>query len=321
MPLKCKQEYRRVAASAALALSFLLSGATPGFPQDHAKPATDKWRPKDGPYASPGKDFDSQCGEYGDIVIEFARKLVNGNEWGCEINKLTDTGPDAIKLNMTCYDLNLAEALKRPDRAEDRTFKEVMLLKRINDKAMSVRKTLNGKFKDPSWQANYCPDVAQRMYTEAETSRRTAAEYKIPGQLLNPQQWRPRDGVYASTGADFNDRCTKSGDVIIGLTEGSVASGQGDCKVVGLMNVGVASVSMDMACSQTSGKTTTESKKKEGGATPEAEGPETIRMSKIDDNSFFLQKTQNRNFKDAGGPVAYCPEEVQRIYAAEKTKS
>jgi len=102
-------------------------------------------------------------------------------------------------------------------------------------------KTLNGKFEGPAWQADYCPDEAQRRYTEATARDRAEVAYKIPEQLLSRQQWRPRDGGYATPGADFNDRCTKSGDVIACLTEGSIVSGQGDCKVVGLMNTGVAS--------------------------------------------------------------------------------
>ena len=246
------------------------------------------------------------------------REIGKWNEWSCEINQLTDTAPGAITLNMTCHDYNLGLSINpRDPNVYERTYKEVMLLKRMNDKAISVRKTLNGKFEGPSWQADYCPDEAQRMFAEA----RAAAQYKIPEQLLNPQQWRPRDGVYASTGADFNNRCTKSGDVIIGLTTGSVMSGsQGNCKVVGLMNTGVTSVSMDMTCSQTSGKKIANSKKKSSGMSPEKGGTETMRMTKIDDNTFFLQNTQNRGFKDAGGPVAYCPEEVQRIHAANKAK-
>jgi hypothetical protein len=218
---------------------------------------------------------------------------------------------------MTCSDYNLAESLKLP---EDRKFREVLLLERINDKSMSVRKTLNGKFKDPGWQANYCPAEAQRMYIEAATSRRAAGEYKVPKQLLNPQQWRPRDGVYASLGADFKDRCAKSGDVIVGLADGSVVSGQGECKAVGLMNTGTASISMDMTCNQTSGQPATVSEKKKDDASPEAKNTEIVRMSKIDDSTFFLQKTQNREFKDAGGPVAYCSEDAQQTYPARKAK-
>lgn len=293
----------------------------PGFAQDSTKPAAEKWRPKDGLYASPDKDFESQCGEYGDVIVELAEKSISGNEWSCKITKLTDTAPDAIKLDMTCYDYNLAESLNSRDpNYEDRKFKETMLLKKIDEKTVFVRKTLNGEFKDSRWQAAYCPEEMQRSYSEAKAKNKAEAEYKVPEQLSRPEQWRPRDGVYASLGGDFNDRCTKSGDVIIGLTKGSVLSGQAECKVVSMMNTGLAAVSMNMACDQTSGKQTTTSKKKNGQTTPGVLDTETIRLSKVDDNTFFFQKTKNRQFKDAGGPVSYCPEEVQRSYAAQKAK-
>lgn len=45
---------------------------------------------------------------------------------------------------------------------------------------------------------------------------------------------------------------------------------------------------------------------------------DVIRMSRIDDNTFHMQKTVDKNFKDDGGPVAYCPEDAQRAYAARK---
>jgi hypothetical protein len=323
--LNCKQRSCRFVAGLAFAISCLLGGATAScFAQESAKGAPDRWRPKDGLYASPGKDFDSWCGEYGDLNIQLSEKSISGHEWGCEINRLSETAADAIKLDMTCHDLNLAERLRRPDRdPEYRSFKEVMFLKRINDKTLSVRKTLNGKFKGPSWRADYCPDVAQQMYLDVQRRAEDDARYKIPEQLLNPKQWRPKDGIYATPGADFNDRCTKSGDVVVGLTEGAISSGKAECKVVGLMSTGQTAVSL--TCSPEAGKQASSSKKKGGDAnarkdsgTPSAD---IIRMGRIDDNTFHMQKTADGKFRDDGGPVAYCPEEAQRAYAANKAKN
>jgi hypothetical protein len=298
-----------------------LSSTALAFAQGSTNPSKEKWRPADGYYESPGKEFDFNCRkEYGVFTIELAEESVSGFEWSCAINKITDTAPGTIKLNMTCYDLNMPDS-EGGLNAQDRPFKEIMLLKRTNEKSMSVRKTLNGKFKGPAWQADLCPEDVQRQYAEEKKQREEASKYKVPEQLSNAEQWRPRDGVYANPGADFNNRCTKSGDVIIGLTDGSVSTGQTDCKAVGMTITGKASFSMGMACSQASGKQTTTPKKKNGETTsPETRDTETIRMTKIDDNTFFLQKTQNREFKDAGGPVSYCPEEVQRTYVAQKAK-
>jgi hypothetical protein len=323
--LNCKQRSYRFVAGLAFATSCLLGGGTAScFAQEGAKGVPEKWRPKDGLYASPSKDFESWCGEYGDLNIELSEKSISGHEWGCDINRLSQTAADAIKLDMTCYDLNLAESLRRPDRdPEDRKFKEAIYLKRINDKTLSVRKTLNGKFKGPSWQADYCPDDAQRTYSENKKRAEEDARYKLPDQLLNPKQWRPKDGIYASPGADFNERCTKSGDVVVGLSEGSISSGKAECKVVGLMSTGLTAVSLTCSPAE-AGKQASSSKKKGGDANarrdPETSSTDIIRMSRIDDDTFHMQKTVNQKFKDDGGPVTYCPEEAQRAYAARVTK-
>jgi hypothetical protein len=312
-PQRCSQATAHVAVALAL-LSFTASA----FAQGSANPSTEKWRPVDGFYESPGKNLDSACRKYGVLTIELAENSVSGFEWDCAIDKITYTAPGTIKLNMTCHDINMP-ASAGPDSSE-RLFKEVMLLKRINEKSMSVSKTINGKFKGPAWQVAFCPAGVQQAYAAAKVEREEARKYKVPEQLTKPELWRPRDGVYASPGADFNDRCTKSGDVVIGLTDGSVSSGQMECKAAEITITGIASFSIGMTCNRAPGMQPTTLKKKNGEATPEGQATEIIRLRKIDDNTLFLQKTQHNEFKDDGGPVAYCPEEVQRTYAARKEK-
>ena len=48
------------------------------------------------------------------------------------------------------------------------------------------------------------------MPDPAEEAERKAVKDQIDGAA-----WRPGDGVYAVPGADFDDRCTKSGDAVI----------------------------------------------------------------------------------------------------------
>jgi hypothetical protein len=164
--------YRRFAQSI-FAFAYVLSTITPTLAQDNAKPTTGKWRPMEGTYASPGKGFVEACGEFGDLIVQLRDKEISGHEWGCKVRKLTDTGPDAIRINMTCGDLNLAENLKPP---EGKKFSEVILLKKIDDKSMLVRKTLDGKFKDPEWKAVYCPKESQQMYRDATAKSKAEAE-------------------------------------------------------------------------------------------------------------------------------------------------
>jgi hypothetical protein len=193
--LNCKQRDYCPVAGLAFVIACLLGAAAPAFAQESAKGSTEKWRPKDGLYAEPGADFNERCMNSTEFSIELSEKSISGKEWSCAINKMVNTASGAIQLNMTCNDLNLAAHIKASD---DKEFKEVMLLKRINEQSISVRKTLNGKFEGPNWQADYCPEDIQRMHIEEKIKPEEEAKYKVPEQLLNPKQWRPRDGIYAS---------------------------------------------------------------------------------------------------------------------------
>lgn len=323
MFLNCRLRGYRFIAALVLSVTCMFAGATPCLSQESEKGATERWRPKDGLYASPDKDLEMQCGEFGELAISLSEKSVSRNEWSCRINRLTDATPSSVKIDMTCYDYNLALSLDgRDPNAYERKFKEILLLKRVNDTSISVRKTLNGQFKGPSWQADYCPADVQRRHIEQAKRAVEEAKYKIPEQLSRPNQWRPKDGIYASTGPDFIDRCAKSGDVAIGLIDGSISSGKAQCKVIEVMNTGQAAMSLNMTCSQSPAKQAPSPAKKspETGVRrePGTSSLDVIRMTRIDDNTFHMQKTVDRKFRDDGGPVAYCPDEAQRAYAARK---
>jgi len=195
----------------------------------HRQPATEKWRPKEGTYAEPGVNFGLRCGEFGDFIIELNEKSISGNEWSCKITKLTETAPGAIRLDMTCYDYNLAEFIKDPN--PEKEFREIMLLRKIDGKSVFVRKTQNGKFKGPDWRASYCPEEAQRMHTEAEATNKAEAERKAAEEKLRLNPWRPRDGIYATPGTNFEDRCLKASDATIEFSERSISSGTDKCSV------------------------------------------------------------------------------------------
>jgi hypothetical protein len=104
-----------------------------------------------------------------------AENAINGYERNCKITRLTDTAAGGIRLDMTCDDCNLAGFLKEP---EDKIFNEVVLLKKIDLEKIIVRKTVNGKFKDPEFRASYCPANAQRAYLESKAQSKAEAEQK-----------------------------------------------------------------------------------------------------------------------------------------------
>lgn len=94
---------------------------------------------------------------------------------------------------MTCNDYNLAENIKDPN--PERTFKEIMLLQRIDATSMQVRKTLNGDFKGAAWRASYCPAEQQGLYQENSARDRVEAARKAAEKNLRLNPWRPRDGI------------------------------------------------------------------------------------------------------------------------------
>ena len=161
---------------AGLVLLSHLLGSIPGYSQDSASPA-EKWRPKDGTYAAPDQHFDAQCGEFGDIAIELAEGAVTRSEQNCKIRKLLDTAPFELRLDLICDDYNLAESIGDPN-PHTRKFKEIVTLKKVDDKTIAVRKTLNGKFTSSAWQASYCPEEKQRWFYDARQRAKAEAAQK-----------------------------------------------------------------------------------------------------------------------------------------------
>lgn len=141
-----------------LAALLLSCVGLPTHAQEGPRSAPDKWRPKDGTYATPGPNFDARCVEYGDTQIDWNDNFISGGEEGCKITKLTDTAPGSIRLDVAC---------ESADR-EGRPYKEIILLKKIDEKAIFVRETQDGKFKRPGGSMAYCPDSAQRLYNDSK---------------------------------------------------------------------------------------------------------------------------------------------------------
>jgi hypothetical protein len=293
-------------AQSALLLAYAFVAIGPTLAQDAAQPATAKWRPKEGTYASPGKGFAEACGEFGDLNVELREKSVSGHEWGCKVGKLTDTGPGAIRLDMTCSDLNLTEFLKRPEEAE---FKEVLLLKKIDDKSMSARKTLDGKFKDPEWKAVYCPKEAQQMYRDTTAKNQAKIEQETAAAKT---AWQPRDGVYASAGADFDDRCLKSGDAVVRLAQSALSIGGASCYVAHVSVESPNSVTLNVNCGQ--GVVTS------NGSILGSASVESVTLSKTDGQSVLFHRSQNGQALWSDQQLRYCPEAAQLDFTESKVK-
>jgi len=148
---------KRFTSLSMLATLLLSCAGLPIHAQESPKSAPGKWRPKDGAYARPGPGFDARCGEYGDMQIDWSDNFTSGGEEGCKISKLSDTAPGSIRLDVVC---------ESADR-EGHPYKEIILLKKVDEKTIFVRETQDGKFKRPGGSMAYCPDSAQRMYRES----------------------------------------------------------------------------------------------------------------------------------------------------------
>lgn len=104
----------RRGASFVTAVVLLMSATDLSAVGQEAPPkAADKWRPKAGAYAEPGKNFQSNCDEGNDMTIDLGEKSVSGSEWGCKVKSIVDLAPGPLKVGMICSDYNPAQNLNR----------------------------------------------------------------------------------------------------------------------------------------------------------------------------------------------------------------
>jgi hypothetical protein len=157
--LNCRKNYC-ISACVGFALTCLLNALVPAFAQERSSAPTGKWRPKDGLYAEPGANFNDRCRDRTEVFVELANKSIGGSEYDCKIRKLTDTGPDAVRLEAACADVN------RQTPSPETPVREIILLKKIDEGTIFYRGTTNGKFKEAGGKFSYCPEDTQRMYSE-----------------------------------------------------------------------------------------------------------------------------------------------------------
>ena len=159
----------RIVAWSALAVGYLIGAPAPALAEDSTKSTSEKWRPKDGIYANTGKDFAERCNNLGDFSVELGEKHVTGDEWSCEVKRLTDTGPNAVRLDLSCSDENLEASIPKPSAdSGEMQFKETMTFRKIDEKSLFIRKSQSGKINFPESRVAYCPPRAQQAYTESK---------------------------------------------------------------------------------------------------------------------------------------------------------
>jgi hypothetical protein len=297
----------------------LVTSSLPVLAQAPASPTFDQWRPKDGVYAVPGKEFQSSCDERYDMTIGLRGKSVGGYEWTCEVKTLTDLSPGSLKLEMICDDYNLAQHLDpRDPNWETRKFKEVMVIKRIDDATISVQKSLNGKLKGAPWREAYCPAETQRAYEEAGREAKEQAKQKADEQAKQDRALKaahPRDGVYAAAGSDFEDRCAKFNDTIVAFSGKSITTASNICQIHNTRVQFPDTIRIDAACTLQAAS---------GPETVSVQDPNTIQdrenlmFKKVDDKTVILWIINNGHFTGDGRTLTYCSNKVQHTYAGQR---
>ncbi|WP_157095793.1 hypothetical protein [Bradyrhizobium sp. AT1] len=282
------------------------------YAQEAARNAFDKWRPKAGVYAEPGKTFRASCDEGGGLTINLREKSVSGYEWGCGVKKITDLGPDSLKVEMVCNDYNLAQNVNPRDPDwENRKFNEVMFVKKIDDVTISVQKSLNGKLKDAPWREAYCPLKTQRALAEATLRAKADAKQKTDlEQALKDAH--PRDGVYAAAGPNFEERCAKFNDTIVTFSEKSITTASNICKIEQTRVQLPDTVRIGADCALQAAPDPNAVSVQNVDTTLDHEN---LMFKKIDDKTVVLWIIKDGHFTGDGRKLSYCSDQVQRAYA------
>ncbi|WP_257196419.1 MULTISPECIES: hypothetical protein [unclassified Bradyrhizobium] len=308
----------RCAPLLALVVFLTLDTNVSALAQEAIGTAIDRWRPKDGVYAEPGKNFQSSCDERNNMTINLRGKSVYGYEWGCKVKTITDLSPGSVQLDMICNDYNLAQNLNpRDPNWENRQFKEIMFVKRLDEATISVQKSLNGRFKDPPWREAYCPLKTQRALAEATLAAKSEAKQKAK-QERALKAAHPRDGVYAVAGFDFDERCTKFNDTVVTFSGKSIATASNICQIRNTQVQLPDTVRIDADCTLQSAP---------GPDAVRVQDPDTIQdrknlmFKKIDDKTVILWIIKDGHFTGDGRKLSYCSDQVQRAYAGPRRTS
>ncbi len=280
-----------------IACFALLSTLTAAAAEGKAKPTPEKWRPKDGLYVRADTQFTGSCEDAASFLFELSKKrFVVDERWGCKITKIADTATGVVQLNMTCNESEIAG----DDEGKD--YKEVMTLRKISDTSFHMRLTNKGKIEGAPWRVNYCEKLSQ------ESDRADAGQKEAALKA----GWRPRDGVYASPGADFDDRCMKSGNTVVGLAKSSLSIGNTSCHVAHVSVEPPNSVTLDVNCG---GQVVVNSNGSILGSSTES-----VMLSKTDDQSVLFRRSRNGRAAEPDQQLRYCPEAAQRDFTESKTK-
>ncbi len=148
------------------------------------------------------------------------------------------------------------------------------------------------------------------MYRDATAENRAKSEQEKPAAKT---AWQPRDGVYASAGADFDDRCMKSGDAVVRVAQSALSIGGAGCYIAHVSVEPPNSVTLNVNCGGRGVVTS-------NGSILGSNFTESVTLSKIDDQSVLFRRSRNGQALWSDQQLRYCPEAAQRDFTESKTK-
>jgi hypothetical protein len=302
-----RQKYKsRYGLTALIAILACAIGApTAILAQQGTKVAGKKWRPKDGLYVEADAKFTGPCEYESRFLLELSKRSFIVNEaYGCRVMRIIDTAPSALQLEMAC---------RASEITGQKAGTEIMTIRKIDDESFFMKLSRKGEVARPAWRVNYCerlsPEKLAAIPDPTVEAERKALKEKIDGAI-----WRPLDGVYATPGANFDDRCMKSADAVIGLADLSVSNGASHCEISKLEDSTETSIAFAARCGVKPDQTGQAPILKNGQIVFVPVGEEKIIISKSINQTLALLKSQYGDFSKPGKFIAYCPDEAQRAY-------
>jgi hypothetical protein len=307
LPRKCRNRYDLTALIAVLVCT--IGVPAPVLAQQGATATTKKWRPRDGLYIDADANITGPCQFEGRYLLELAkRSFIVDEAYGCRVMTIIDTAPNALRLEMAC---------RASEITGDKAGTEIMTLRKIDDDSFVMQLSRKGKVVRPASRMNYCErlplESLPAMQDPAAEAERKAAKDQVSGAA-----WRPRDGVYAIPGTDFDDRCMKSGDAVIGLAELLVSTGASRCEASKLEDSTEASIKLEARCDVKPGQTGQVPVSKNGEIVFVPVGQEKIIIANSGNQTVTLQRSRHGEFSGLGQLLAYCPDPSQRAYLESK---
>jgi hypothetical protein len=127
-------------------------------------------------------------------------------------------------------------------------------------------------------------------------------------------KWRPKAGVYAVPGKDFENSCGEFRGFIVELAESAVSGDEWNCKVTRLTDTAPGAIRLDMTCDDYNLAASLKEP-------DETIFKEVMLLKKIGDNRIVFRKTLNGKFKYPEYPASYCPPDAQRAYLESRAQS